>query len=535
MSSPKPLSLRLLGPLEVVRGQGRVELPPSKKTRALLAYLVVSKRSHRRERLSSLFWDVADDPKAALRWSLSKLRPLLDDKGVTRILADRDTVRFEPAGADVDVFEVERMAKSQLEDLGAEELEALLRRFRGPFIEGLELDDFAEFQAWCVAERQRFRSLHERLLRALIDRTIKDPEAALTPARKLVQLCPADEAARASLVRLLYLTGRRDEAQEHHRMGLRELERSGAGNTGRLASTWRSLVAPAVASARGPDGPPPVEAPRQEIRFCTAGDGARIAYATLGTGKALVKAANWLTHLEYDHKSPIWRHLTRDLSSSYQLVRYDQRGNGLSDWQVEISFEGFLSDLEATVDAVGLERFALLGISQGSRTAVAYAVRHPERVSHLVLYGGSARGWRRRSPQAVERREALATLMRQGWGSDNPAFRQLFTNLFMPEATAEQVAWFNELQQVSCSPENAVRITEAGSETDVTDLLERVQTPTLVMHATRDAVVPFEEARILAAGIPDARFVALDSPNHLLLGDEPAWRRFVVELRAFLG
>lgn len=529
MTSIDPPSVRLLGPIELWRGGERIQLPPSKKTRALLAYLAATPRWHRRDRLASLLWDVTDDPRAALRWSLSKLRSLLDDEDLPRIVTERDTVRLDPTRADIDVLEVRRTAEGRLGELPLDRLQSLLARFRGSFVEGLELSDFGEFQAWCVAEREQWRSTHARLLRAAIDRLEGEPERGLQHARALVHLLPEDETGRATLIRLLHDSGRRDEAEEHYRLGLRELERKGLRGSGELRSTWRSLEAPAVST------PPPPRA-AQQVRFCAAADGTRIAFASVGQGPPLLKASNWLSHLEYDWKSPLWRHLARDLSDHHLLVRYDQRGNGLSDWDVDdISFDAFVSDLEAVSDAAELERFALLGISQGSRTAITYAVRHPERVSALVLYGGAAVGWGYRSPEQVERRRAMSTLMRQGWGGELPVFRQMFTNLFMPDATPEQTAWFNELQQVSCSGEMAVRITEATGHSDVRDLLAQVKAPTLVLHATRDAVVPFEEGRKMAAGIPGARFVSLDSANHLLLGNEPAWERFVAEVRRFLA
>lgn len=185
----------------------------------------------------------------------------------------------------------------------------------------------------------------------------------------------------------------------------------------------------------------------QHIRFCTASDGVRIAYATVGGGPPLVKAANWLNHLEFDWQSPIWRHLLEELARDHLLVRYDERGNGLSDWQIDdLSFDAFVRDLEAVVEAAGLKRFALLGISQGGAVSISYAVRHPERVSHLILYGSYTRGWARRSlPDELERRRALLTLTRLGWGQDVAAYRQLFTNLYIPDANPEQAHWFQDL------------------------------------------------------------------------------------------
>ena len=275
---------------------------------------------------------------------------------------------------------------------------------------------------------------------------------------------------------------------------------------------------------------------KHQIHFCTASDGVRIAFAKVGEGPPLLKAANWLNHLQYDWESPVWSHLLRELAAEHQLIRYDERGNGLSDWDVEdISFEAFVRDLESVVDATGIDRFALLGISQGCAVSIAYAVRHPERVSHLVLYGGYARGRRKRgSPEEAEHADALLTLMRQGWGQENPAFRQIFTSLFIPGASREQVQWYNDLQRRTASPENAVRIRRAMNEIDVMSLLPQVTVPTLVLHCRDDAVVPFDEGRILAAGIRGARFVALEGCNHLILEGDPALHRFLDEVRNFL-
>lgn len=276
----------------------------------------------------------------------------------------------------------------------------------------------------------------------------------------------------------------------------------------------------------------------QQIRFCTSSDGVGIAYATIGSGPPLVKAANWLSHLEADGKSPVWRHWIRDLSRHHTLVRYDERGCGLSDWNVdEFSLEAWVRDLEAVVDALGLERFPLLGISQGGPIAIAYAIRHPERVSHLILHGSYARGVLHRglSPQERDEREVMLSLIRVGWGKDHPAFRQVFTSLFIPDGTTEQVQWFNELQRVSATPENAARMFAAFSALDVRALAAEVRVPTLVLHGTGDMRIPFAEGRLLASLIPGARFVPIESRNHLILESEPGWPRFVGEVRSFLG
>jgi pimeloyl-ACP methyl ester carboxylesterase len=278
--------------------------------------------------------------------------------------------------------------------------------------------------------------------------------------------------------------------------------------------------------------------PGQTIRFCTSADGARIAFATVGRGPPLVKAANWLNHLEFDWNSPVWRHWLGELSRDHTLVRYDERGCGLSDWSAdEMSVEAWVRDLEAVVDAAQLERFPLLGISQGAPIAIAYAVRHPERVSHLVLYGGYLRGRLHRglTPKEMEERELMIHMVRLGWGQDHPAFRQVFTSLFIPDADREQIDWFNELQRVSATPENAARMLEAFDRIDVRSVAPRVGAPTLVLHAKGDLRVPFAEGRLIATTISGARFVPLDSRNHLLLEGEPAWPRFLTTVREFLG
>jgi pimeloyl-ACP methyl ester carboxylesterase len=275
----------------------------------------------------------------------------------------------------------------------------------------------------------------------------------------------------------------------------------------------------------------------QSIHFCTARDGARIAYAVTGHGPPLVKAANWLSHLEFDWNSPVWRHWLTELSRDHTLIRYDERGNGLSDRDLDdLSFEAWVSDLEAVIDARGLDPFPLLGISQGAAVAITYTVRHPERVSRLILYGGFARGRHHRnpSPQQAAEDQTLMHLMKLGWGSNNPAFRQVFANLMMPDATPEQMRWFTELQHATTTPDVAVRLEHVSYSVDVTSLAPQLRVPTLVLHARGDVTVPVREGRLLAELIPGARFVALDSRNHILIENEPAWAHFLSEFRGFL-
>jgi pimeloyl-ACP methyl ester carboxylesterase len=250
----------------------------------------------------------------------------------------------------------------------------------------------------------------------------------------------------------------------------------------------------------------------------------------------LVKTANWLSHLEYDWVSPVWRHWLTELSGRHTLVRYDERGCGLSDWAADDNtFDAWVRDLEAVVDTLGLERFPMLGISQGGPVAIAYAAKHPERVSRLILYGTYARGRSKRDQSEDQLDQAvLKQMLPLGWGRDNPAFRQFFGRLFLPDGTPEQIAWFADLQRHSATPENGARIFAECGDIDVVDVARQVDVPTLVIHASADAVVPFSAGRALASIIPGATFVPLWGRNHLLLETEPGWSRFVQEVRQFL-
>jgi pimeloyl-ACP methyl ester carboxylesterase/DNA-binding CsgD family transcriptional regulator len=274
-----------------------------------------------------------------------------------------------------------------------------------------------------------------------------------------------------------------------------------------------------------------------QIRFCKASDGVRIAYATTGRGPAMIEVSTWLNHLEFDWQSPVWRPRLVEMAKNYTMTRYDGRGCGLSDRTVEdLSFDGNLRDLEAVADAAGYKRFVLLGCCQGSGLAIAYAARHPERVSNLILYGAFARGRLKRNPSAHDLDEAamMLKLVDLGWGRENPAFRQVYTTLFIPESTPEQFSWFTDLQRMSTSAENAVGLIKGFDAMDVSDLLPKISCPTLVIHARNDARVPFAEGRMIASLIAGAEFVALESRNHILLEHQPAWKQFFAEVARFV-
>jgi len=386
--------------------------------------------------------------------------------------------------------------------------------------------------------------LRVRLLMALIARLKYVPEDALPHARALSLLEPANEDAQATLVRLLRATGHPREAEEYFQTAERCLQELNAARTGALR---QALELPLQAEARKEADSTAATLSHRErlstrparhpVRFCKTSDDVQIAYATVGDGPPLVWAAHWLSHLAFSWESPVWRHWTEEFAKDHSFVHYDERGNGLSDWDdAEFSLDAFVRDLEAVVDATDLDRFALIGSSKGGPTSIAYAARHPERVSHLILYGTFAQGWRVKGNDAViERGEALIALMRQGWAQDNPAFRQILTSLMLPDATLEEMGWFNDLQRVSASAENASRLQRSLGEFNVLDLLPGITAPTLVLHCRDDTAVPFEQGRLIASRIPRAKFVALESRNHILLPRDPAWARFVTEVRNFLG
>jgi DNA-binding winged helix-turn-helix (wHTH) protein/pimeloyl-ACP methyl ester carboxylesterase len=316
-----------------------------------------------------------------------------------------------------------------------------------------------------------------------------------------------------------------------------------SGEQQRLIRTAARKGVRFVGAVREGQVPSEVSAPvaamvrKQEVRFCRTAEGINLSLATVGSGPPLIKVANWLTHIEYDWESPIWAPLLQQLAERCRLTRYDGRGNGLADRDVaDISFAGFVRDLETVVDAVGGEHPALLGISQGAAVAIAYAVRHPERVSKLIVYGGYAQGRNKRgSPAEAEMARAFLAIMRHGWGDEHSAYMKAFSSVFFPNGSPQQIKWLVDLQRITTSPENAARIRQTCDDIDVVDLLPKVQVPTLVIHCRHDNVAPFEQGRLIARSVPRARFVTLESENHVVLAGEPAWPRLVGEIAAFLA
>lgn len=276
----------------------------------------------------------------------------------------------------------------------------------------------------------------------------------------------------------------------------------------------------------------------QEIRFCSALDNTRLAYAKVGQGPALMKVGNWMSHLEYDWNSPVWQPWLEGWSRFHTFYRYDPRGCGLSDWNVsDFSFEALVSDLETVVNAAGLEQFDLFAMSQGGCVSIAYTAKHPERVRRLIIYGGYLQGSLsgNPTPEVLEEAEVRLKLLKLSWGSERPEYRQVFTMSLIPEGTPEQFAWFNNLQFVSTSPGNAMEVQRSFNLVDVREQAQVLNVPTMVIQSKHDSAVPFESGRQTAAHIPNARFVVLDSKNHVLMRSEPAWNYFWDEFYRFLG
>ena len=525
IASPNGLTITVLGTLEVLRAGEATPLPASRKTRALLGYLTLCERPQRREHLCDLFWQEGpDDPRGALRWSLSKLRAVIDGPA-RRLVADRETVSINQADIKVDL----RTAAALPADASPAAMVEALTALRRPVLAGLDLSSHVSFQAWLTAERAAAERLRRTLLQRFAGSATMSAEDRLPWSREWLEADPLNAGAATMLQHTLLQMGRRAEAELAQRSFSAALGEAGLPRP----------AAPALPlSAVQPDGRADQDMlQRQKIHFCRAADGVRIAYASVGEGPPLVKAANWLNHLELDWDAPIWAPMFRELARDHTFFRYDERGNGLSEGRVEdISFNAFVCDLETVVDAAAIERFPLLGLSQGCAVAVEYAVRHPERVSHLVLWGGYAAGWRVDASLDVHaEREAIITLVRQGWGRTDTAYRQLFSATFMPGATAEELDWFNSFQRLTVTAEHAARFLEVFADIDVRDRLAQVRVPTLVMHARGDHRIPLAAGGELAAEIPGAEFVTLDSDNHLLLGREPASAAFVAHIRHFIG
>lgn len=517
--APAELEISLLGQLRVFRRGAEVPLPASRKTRALLAYLVETGRPHRRERLCELFWDLPDDPKAALRWSLSKLRKVVDGPLQARIVSDRERVAFDADSVSIDIVQAHARLRNDFDTLSVPELEELAQVLDAVPLDGLDNAGDAAFQSWLTALREDTLAARARVLSLLA----RHSDVSTISAAKWMRLWHEADP----------------EGAENWNTATKD---AGAGETTKARSAAQTHDLRALPTGTARDGRRALAQGRpralraQRLGFCDASDGTKIAYATLGSGPPVLKAANWLTHLEFDWTSPIWGECFSEIARRRTLIRYDERGCGLSDWAVkDLSFDAFVEDLELVADKLELERFPLLGISQGAAVSIEYAVRHPDRVSALILIGSYAAGWRHlASPEEQARREAVRNLTEVGWGTDNSAYRHIFSQTFMPDAGAEELAWFDAFQRLTTSPQNAARFQDAFGDIDVRHRLDQVTVPTLVLHSKGDQRIDLEQGRAVASGIPNAQFVPLESRNHVLVDYEPAWRTCMEAISEFL-
>jgi DNA-binding SARP family transcriptional activator/pimeloyl-ACP methyl ester carboxylesterase len=511
--------IRLLGGFSV-RVDGQIVDPSRwhRRAPARLVKLLALARGHRlhREQVMDALWPECAPAQAAARLHKAThfVRRALGstaigmEGGCMVLLPARDVV------VDVEMFE---SLAGRVLDPGVDgDVDEALRWFRGELLP----DDL--YEDWSVERRASVRHLRLQLLRRARRWT------------EVLNIDPLDEPAHVEVMRSHLGRGDRAAAIAQFDELTAALERELGVAPGPEARAARAC-AEATTSPVAPRADRP--APRQDIRFCRADDGLNLAYAVSGDGPPLVKAANWLSHLEHDWESSIWQHWLHTLSSTSQLLRYDERGCGLSDWDTEtFDVDAWVADLLSVVDAAGYDRFPLLGISQGAAVAIEFAAAHPDRVSALILYGSYIAGPLSPAGDPEQRRTygLLAEIAELGWASDDPSFRQVFTTRFMPDGTKEQWAEFNELQRRTTSPHNAARFLRAFATIDGTHAAARVRCPTLVAHVRDDRLPGLEQARMIAGLIPDSRFVSLPGHNHLMLADEPAWPQFCDELNRFL-
>jgi pimeloyl-ACP methyl ester carboxylesterase/DNA-binding SARP family transcriptional activator len=520
------VELRLLGRFEVV--VDGLAVPSSRWSRRSAAGLVKllalspGRRLHREQVMDALW------PDAPLEMLVPRLhkaahfaRKATAVEGSV-VLADDVVALFPEADVDIDVDAFEAAAVHALSTADPADVDAALLLWGGDLLPDVP------YEPWAFHPRQRVQLRHRDLLRRA-QRWVE-----------LVALDPTDEEAHVGIMRELLDGG--DRAGVRRQFDL--LERTLRDELAIGPSTEAEELRQRAMEGRAPSSPRTTGYRRhsnlgtQSIHFCSTLDGVRLAYALSGDGPALVKASNWLTHLDYDWESPVWSHWWQGLSRHHRLIRYDERGCGLSSWDVdEFTLDAYVRDLETVVDALGLERFPLLGISQGGAIAITYAARHPDRVTSLVLYGTGVRGRRRKAETDAQHREldALAELMRVSWGADEPGFQRVYNARFMPEGPLEQWRAFDELQKKTASPENAVRLWQSFQLNDVTDAARSLSIPTLILHARDERLRPFADAEQLAELIEGSRLVPLDSPNHILQAGEPAFAEFLDELERFLA
>jgi DNA-binding SARP family transcriptional activator/pimeloyl-ACP methyl ester carboxylesterase len=529
--APAEISIRLLGGFEIrIDGRTVVSEHSGRRDPVRLAELLAlspGRRRHREQVIDALWPDVPPDSTAnRLHKAAHFLRVALGLPDSV-VLAGETVGLLPNVAVHVDVVDFEQLARQALDGDGApaereRAADRAIELYRGDLLPHDPYDD------WLFHVRQRLQLRVRELLRSR------------RRFAELVAVDPIDEDAHVGLMSALLAAGDRAGALRQFDVLREVLDRElGIGPSAeakalrdRALATGTARTAPPATLSRG------ATLAEQRVNFCRTADGVRLAYATSGSGPPLVKTSNWLTHLDHEWGSPVWAHWWRRLSRHHTLVRYDERGCGLSDWDVDLAsytLEAWVRDLETVVDALGLERFPLLGISQGGPIAITYAARHPERVSHVVVYGTCARAtWARADDERRRELAALGELIKTSWGSDRPGFRQVYDARFLPDGPIETWRAFDELQRRSTTARNAHQLWRAFGSLDCAEAARRLDVPTLILHAERDQVWSVDEAEELHAMVAGSRLVRLDSNNHILQ-DEPAFQVFADEVERFIA
>ncbi|MFG1497928.1 alpha/beta fold hydrolase [Saccharospirillum sp. HFRX-1] len=520
------LFVKTLGELELTGtwDDQILKLPSSKRTRALLAYLAMTGRPHRRERLCEVFWKLPDDPRGALRWSLSKIRGLVNYGDVERLVADRERVSLLMDDIEIDVRSL--ALQIDMPTISTTRLKEISLQLKEPFLDGLDLADQELYQQWLSSERLAVKKLRIKVLSLLAQHPSLDQVEQLHWARSWEALDSYNPLAANRLLVSLDNLGLEQERLNLSERFAERFMKAGIPWDGANDSDNEPVAAPSPAHKSARD-----LSPRQRIKFCTAADGVQLAHMSVGQGTPVVKAGSWMSSLAKDWDTPTWSPIYRALEEQHQFIRYDQRGCGLSDRQPgPFQYEDWVTDLETVVDANNLDRFALFGMSQGAAIAVDYAARHPERVSHLVLFGAFPVGWRHGKKGAINtarETRAMIEMGMVGWEKDDPAILRLLSVLFMPTADVSEILWFTNYLRETTSREIARRSLYLIGDVDVTEQLAKVQAPTLVAHSLGDKTIPVSAGRDIVTAVPNAEFCALESQNHILLGREPATQDFI--------
>lgn len=520
--------VKTLGELSLSFDGQTLALPTSKRTRALLAYLVMTAQSHRRERLCEVLWNLPDDPRGALRWSLSKIRGLVNIAGVERLVADRERVSLIADDIAIDV----RTLAAQLEEpnISALQIKSINLQLQEPLLEGLDLSDQPLYQQWLSSERMAVKRMRIKALSLLAQHPQLNPVEQLHWARAWVTLDDYNTKAASQLLKLLGTLDKEAERLEWRDRFNERFSRAGIAWSGQESGSVETLDLDRLQTESNE------RRTRPKIKFCKTPDGVRLAYQSIGEGLPLVKAGSWMSSLAQDWDTPTWSPIYRALEQKHQFIRYDQRGCGLSDREVgHFTYEDWVADLEAVVDANHLERFALFGMSQGAALAIDYAIRHPERVSKLILLGAFSTGWRAGYIASVSETKAMIEMGMSGWDQDDPAIIRLLSVLFMPKADVSELTWFSNYLRETTSREVARRCLYLIGDINLTDKLAQVQVPTLVTHSLGDKTIPVSRGREVAAAIPNAEFLGLESQNHILLGRESATTEFIDAVIDFLN